>query len=253
MPAGATLISPWVDLTHSFRSIMADDSTDYIPSEGFHYRPSLAWPPIAGDAIEIEVKHPETGQKETRVLDEQVQMYTSNRTISHPLVSLVSQGSLGGLCPLLIAGGSGELLRDEQIFLAHKAANPARYPPSETILKRYPKQRALIDKYPPTKVQLQMYDGAAHVTPTLSFTGPAKAMYRATANFGLWALTVAGLADDQAHERRLRRSRKPKDSGTSSVASTEAMYGTTIKTDDGVMAAPVTDALHGQSSSTRGL
>lgn len=65
-------------------------------------------------------------------------------------------------------------------------------------------------------------------------------------SFGLWALTVAGLADDQAHERRLRRARKPKDSGTSSVASTEAMYGTTIKTEDGVIAAPVTDALHGQ-------
>jgi hypothetical protein len=55
------------------------------------------------------------------------------------------------------AGGSGELLRDEQIFLAHKAANPAQYPPSDAILKRYPKQKALVDKYPPTKVQLQMY------------------------------------------------------------------------------------------------
>jgi acetyl esterase/lipase len=102
MPAGATLISPWVDLSHSFRSIMADDSTDYIPSEGFHYRPSLAWPPVAGDAIDIEIEHPKTGQRETRVLDEQIQMYTSNRMISHPLVSLINQGSLGGLCPLLI-------------------------------------------------------------------------------------------------------------------------------------------------------
>jgi hypothetical protein len=71
--------------------------------------------------------------------------------------------------------------------------------------------------------------------------------HRSSRSFGLWALTLAGIADDQAHERRLRRSRKPKDSGTSSVASTEAMYGTSIKTEDGVMAAPVTDALHGRS------
>lgn len=39
MPAGASLISPWVDLTHSFKSIMGDDSGDYIPSEGFHVCP----------------------------------------------------------------------------------------------------------------------------------------------------------------------------------------------------------------------
>lgn len=183
MPAGATLISPWVDLTHSFRSIMADDSTDYIPSEGFHYRPSLAWPPIPGDGIEVEVEHPKTGIRETRVLDEQIQMYTNNKMISHPLVSLINQGSLGGLCPLMIAAGSGELLRDEQVFLAHKAANPAKYPPSDAILKRYPGQKELVHKFPPTKVQLQMYDGAAHVTPTLSFTGVSKAMYRATAKY----------------------------------------------------------------------
>lgn len=102
MPAGATLISPWVDLTHSFKSIMEDDARDYIPSEGFHYKPSLAWPPIKGDAISVEVKDPQTGKMEERVLDEQVQMYASNRMLGHPLVSPVNQGSLGGLCPLMI-------------------------------------------------------------------------------------------------------------------------------------------------------
>lgn len=49
MPAGGVLISPWVDLTHSFPSITADDTDDYIPNEGFHYKPSLAWPPIRSD------------------------------------------------------------------------------------------------------------------------------------------------------------------------------------------------------------
>ena len=34
MPAGATLISPWVDLTHSMPSISGSDEGDYIPSCG---------------------------------------------------------------------------------------------------------------------------------------------------------------------------------------------------------------------------
>ena len=30
MPAGACLISPWVDLTHSMKSIMGPDGGDYV-------------------------------------------------------------------------------------------------------------------------------------------------------------------------------------------------------------------------------
>lgn len=30
MPAGACLISPWVDLTHSMKSIMGPDEGDYV-------------------------------------------------------------------------------------------------------------------------------------------------------------------------------------------------------------------------------
>lgn len=46
LPAGAVLISPWVDLTHSFPSLAADAPFDYIPSNGFHFKPSKAWPPL---------------------------------------------------------------------------------------------------------------------------------------------------------------------------------------------------------------
>jgi acetyl esterase/lipase len=45
LPAGAVLISPWVDLTHSFPSVSEDCPLDYIPATGFHHRPSAAWPP----------------------------------------------------------------------------------------------------------------------------------------------------------------------------------------------------------------
>ena len=45
LPAGAILISPWVDLTHSFPSVAGDNALDYIPAHGFVHRPSPSWPP----------------------------------------------------------------------------------------------------------------------------------------------------------------------------------------------------------------
>lgn len=45
LPAGAILISPWVDLTHSFPSVAGDAPLDYIPQAGFHHKPSRSWPP----------------------------------------------------------------------------------------------------------------------------------------------------------------------------------------------------------------
>jgi acetyl esterase/lipase len=43
LPAGAILISPWVDLTHSFPSLNGDDKMDYIPAHGFVHKPSESW------------------------------------------------------------------------------------------------------------------------------------------------------------------------------------------------------------------
>ncbi|OLN86149.1 AB hydrolase superfamily protein C4A8.06c [Colletotrichum chlorophyti] len=243
LPAGAILISPWVDLTHSFPSVSGDNPLDYIPSSGFHHKPSRAWPPpneddmemMRGQAIQaragkeknatklntLEKKQaapitftsvnadtavgggPDTSDgsdprktalhlsvaidgKLTTVKD-QIQMYTTNALLSHPLVSPVMQPTLGGLPPLLIMVGGGEVLRDEQIYLAHKCANPAKYQPpnlDETGM-------AQLKQYKPTDVQLQVWDDLCHVAPTLSFTRPAKYMYRAVAQFGAWALARA--------------------------------------------------------------
>lgn len=49
LPAGAVLISPWVDLTHSFPSVSGNNPLDYIPPHGFHQRPSASWPPPNSD------------------------------------------------------------------------------------------------------------------------------------------------------------------------------------------------------------
>ena len=51
LPAGAVLISPWVDLTHSFPSVAQGSPFDYIPAHGFMQRPSAAWPPPNADDL----------------------------------------------------------------------------------------------------------------------------------------------------------------------------------------------------------
>jgi acetyl esterase/lipase len=149
LPAGAMLISPWVDLMHSFPSIV-ESGSDYIPKWGFHHRPSLAWPPPtieelgrlraswpAGsrvhlpriDTLASETKiemmefkvvkerggDQEEGENvratETLTVDidgkmvevkDQIQMIAPNDMLDNPLLSPVTQASLGGLCPLLI-------------------------------------------------------------------------------------------------------------------------------------------------------
>lgn len=61
LPAGAVLISPWVDLTHSFPSVGGDAPYDYIPRAGFHHKPSAAWPPPNED--DIKMLHEEADKK----------------------------------------------------------------------------------------------------------------------------------------------------------------------------------------------
>ena len=254
LPAGAVLISPWCDLTHSFPSVAGDNPLDYIPPHGFHQRPSASWPPPNSDdmlAIEEGLiknlshndhsNHPSeaeavqgfhvdthpnastqnanaatgtasngnvptantvpgiTGDLSIMIdgklveIKDQIQMYATNHLISHPLVSPILQSSLGGLPPLLILTGGGEMLRDEQIYLAHKAANPTKYPPGGAFLDKSPHghNRNQVNQWKPTDVQLQVWDDLCHVAPTLSFTRPAKYMYRSVAQFGAWALARA--------------------------------------------------------------
>lgn len=225
LPTGAILISPWVDLTHSFPSLCAPCPFDYIPRSGFHHKPSKAWPPpneeefleiqqIAQKIPNKKIKDPKAndgmtniasqgelkcadsstryvrvfleGEKET-VLKDQLQMYTTNDLLNYPMVSPIMYSTLGGLPPLLVMVGGGEILRDEQIYLAHKCANPTKY----TLKNLSNEEREKVEKYPPTNVQLQVWEDLCHVAPTLSFTRPAKFMYRSVAQFGAWALARA--------------------------------------------------------------
>ena len=152
LPAGAMLISPWVDLMHSFPSIIEDGTTDYIPSQGFHHRPSLIWPaPTLEDLELLQSSRPTDSRRKIQTIDvrgaqtkpentgfglvkeakgdevsgsinrtevgnvarinidgkmievrDQIQLVAPNEMLDNPLLSPVTQASLGGLCPLLI-------------------------------------------------------------------------------------------------------------------------------------------------------
>ncbi|KAJ7019317.1 hypothetical protein C8F04DRAFT_1236790 [Mycena alexandri] len=116
-------------------------------------------------------------------IDKQIHLYTKNSLLVHPLIS--GAGSyLGGLPPLLIIASDKEVLRDEIIYTAHKAANPEKFPLKDDIRAMYPPLDGIEKKYRPTKVHLQVYDDTAHVLPVLfSFTTPGKFCYRAIATF----------------------------------------------------------------------
>lgn len=177
----------------------ANDAAGYSVTHSNEKVDSATPQPAAapGEAANLSIK---IDGKEIELKD-QIQMYAHNAILSHPLVSPVLQPSLGGLPPMLVSVGGGEMLRDEQIYLAHKVANPSAYPPPATKYADQATIDAAIAKYPPTKVQLQVWDDLCHVACTLSFTRPAKYQYRSIAQFGAWALAAAqgseiGILDD---------------------------------------------------------
>ncbi|GAA5842996.1 hypothetical protein JCM3766R1_001656 [Sporobolomyces carnicolor] len=119
-------------------------------------------------------------------LADQIQLYATNDQLIHPFVSPAFAPSLGGLPPLYVMCGDKEVLRDEAIFMAHRAAHPDRYPVRKGILEANPLRTEKGQTYPPTKVHLQIYDDACHDLPLFSFTDTAKYCYRAIASFALF-------------------------------------------------------------------
>ncbi|KAL1941449.1 hypothetical protein VTO73DRAFT_7266 [Trametes versicolor] len=266
-PAGAVLISPWCDLTHSFPSIHLNTATDIIPQYGLSFhKPSTLWPPPPDELttqvrqglrsrIRDAIRHkPKDGQSvkeqsdiiaaekqpsspeglhqprsatpdhtvtisenhsrrslhlgsavalplpldggvrsqrvslktlagETLSIDGQIHMYAPNFLLTHPLVSPVVS-YLGGLPPMLVIASDKEVLRDEIIYLAHKAAHPDKYPVKSAAKDIYPALKGIEERYGPTKIHLQNYDDAAHTLPVLfAFTTPGKFCFRAMATF----------------------------------------------------------------------
>ncbi|KAG2104030.1 uncharacterized protein F5147DRAFT_270934 [Suillus discolor] len=135
-----------------------------------------------------------TNSGELLVIEEQVHMYAQNSLLGHPLVS-PALSYLGGLPPLLFIVSDKEVLRDEAIYSAHKAAHPSRYPLKEEVRSLYPPLKGIEDRFSPTAVHLQVYDDTAHVLPVLfSFTTPGKFCYRAIASFTKHVTGMNGLS-----------------------------------------------------------
>ncbi len=64
------------------------------------------------------------------------------------------QASFGNLPPLYIIAGDGEDLRDEIMYLAHKAACPANYPARPGVLRNGRRQKENAQKFTqPTNVR----------------------------------------------------------------------------------------------------
>ncbi|KAH0587778.1 hypothetical protein H2248_006536 [Termitomyces sp. 'cryptogamus'] len=292
MPAGAVLISPWVDLTHSFPSVMDNSDTDIIPQYGFLAKPSALWPlyplpkdsghvistrsnvplkpghadtlkPTPGrihdvdntdddvisgervqaqkqmlseslkeDASSAEGKGSKTEVKEyvldydinfwepkpPKVLMEgsielraQIQLYATNEQLGHPLVSPILQGSLGNLPPLYILAGNDEVLRDEIIYLAHRAAHPSEYPLRHGVMQDGHRQKENAERFTnPTKVHLQVFDGMCHVLTVFTFTKSAKRAYRSIAEF----VKHVSFRDTEHLEHVPERHRSPSDTHT---------------------------------------
>ncbi|KIJ65967.1 hypothetical protein HYDPIDRAFT_181064 [Hydnomerulius pinastri MD-312] len=135
------------------------------------------------DKDEDQTIHLETKSGEHLTIDSQIHLYTQNSLVGHPLVS-PALSYLGGLPPLFVIASDKEVLRDEIIYSAHKAADPSRFPLTDEARALYPPLVGIEQRYAATPVHLQVYDDTAHVLPVLfAFTTPGKYCYRAIATF----------------------------------------------------------------------
>ncbi|KAJ3982298.1 hypothetical protein F5890DRAFT_1416004 [Lentinula detonsa] len=136
-------------------------------------------------------------------IQQQIQLYTTNALLGHPLVS-PALGYLGGLPPLMVIVSDKEVLRDEGIYMAHKAAHPEQFPIRDTTRALYPALNGIEERFAgkATPVHLQVYDDTAHVLPVLfSFTTPAKYCFRAMAIFCKYVTGMPLFPSDVAKTR----------------------------------------------------
>ncbi|OSC99852.1 alpha/beta-hydrolase [Trametes coccinea BRFM310] len=170
---------------HSASRVPTPDYTLSVPEDTGRtlHLGSAASLPLPTEGVRSQKLAMTTAQGERLEIDGQVHMYAPNYLLDHPLVSPVVS-YLGGLPPLLVIASEKEVLRDEIIYLAHKAAYPDRYPVKPKAKVLYPVLNGIEERYGPTKVHLQVYDDAAHTLPVLfAFTTPGKYCFRAMATF----------------------------------------------------------------------
>ncbi|CAJ0766466.1 22336_t:CDS:2 [Entrophospora sp. SA101] len=167
-PAGAVVWSPWVDLAHTMPSVKDPrcDETDYLSTDAAHKTTSPVWweefeqkAKELSEKIQLNVDNKPKFWHKSFEHDGRLQFYVSNEGIAIPYVSPLYAESLGGLPPILVQTGDGEILRDENIYFAYKAANPEKY-----NLPHYNAEKFKNSPYKtPTKVVLEVYEEMPHV------------------------------------------------------------------------------------------
>ncbi|KAG7449017.1 uncharacterized protein BT62DRAFT_657849 [Guyanagaster necrorhizus] len=132
----------------------------------------------------------------------QIQPYTTTKAAHPPIGFPHTSGLIRELTTVVHPDGDGEILRDEDIYLAHRAACSSRYPVRDGVIKDSKRQLSNSKTFmTPTKaykirsmclfhmkilvflVHLQIFDGMCHVLAVFSFTNSAKYAYRSTAEF----------------------------------------------------------------------
>lgn len=154
-----------------------------ISIEQAEIQPRFELEPAATSSGKVDQTLRVKGQEGSHLeITRQIQLYTTNPLLKHPLVSPVL-AYLGGLPPLFVIASDREALRDEIIYTlvsltavrqclctlgltsasntsAHRAADPSKYPVSEETKRLYPALAGVEGRIRPTTVHLQVYDGA---------------------------------------------------------------------------------------------
>ena len=110
LPAGAVVISPWVDLTNSMPSLLdpITDKSDYISNESFHFIRSPEWEKYEQKATKLSEKIRLNIDNKPKFWHESLEcegflhLYVSNQGTAIPYVSPLLAESLGDLPPILI-------------------------------------------------------------------------------------------------------------------------------------------------------
>ncbi|KAI8925344.1 Alpha/Beta hydrolase protein [Entophlyctis helioformis] len=164
LPSGCFLMSPWVDLTHSFPSFLLNETTDYLPGR---------------------VEHPALGDR--------LHFYAPNEELRNQFVSPVWAKSLAGLPPLLIQVGSAERLFDENVHLAERITaeiEEARTKSAAAIATADTDATQPLPQRPPNSfVRLEIYSGQVHVFQIFSFLAETRAAFN---NISAFILDVTG-------------------------------------------------------------
>ncbi|KAI7849262.1 Alpha/Beta hydrolase protein [Circinella umbellata] len=184
LPGGAMTLSPWIDLTHSFESIINNISTDFLPPMGFKH--------VLSDAQDYTLLPPLTKRTSQASMGsfpdddlDRFQFYAANRTLKLPLVSPVfDKKSLHGLPKLLIQTGTAERLHDESVYAALLASGTFSSSSSTTDSRKNNSDNEKNQQLQqPTDVILEMYVDQPHVFQILLPTRPSTCAIKRLAHF----------------------------------------------------------------------